>query len=161
MTAPRPSGWAAGVYRHGDFEVSTEHARLDHAVIQAALADTYWARDVDPKQVMESIANALPFGLYHMAAGAECGQLVGFARLVTDKTRFAWISDVFVRDGYKGQGCGTLLMRALLSYPPLENVYNWTLATKDAHGFYEQFGFRRATGTDATMQLRRPKNPAA
>lgn len=148
--------WQGGTYREGDFEVSTDRARLDRAVILNTLSDTYWAGDVAPEQILESVANALPFGLYHVPSGRQ----VGFARLVTDMKRFAWISDVFVIDAFQGQGCGKMLMRAILGYPSLETVYNWTLGTRDAHDFYAQFGFKRAEGDDAVMQLKRPKRPA-
>ncbi|CDO61092.1 Histone acetyltransferase HPA2 and related acetyltransferases [Candidatus Phaeomarinobacter ectocarpi] len=151
------AGWKGGVYRQGDFEVSTDRNRLDRAVIINTLSETYWAGDVSPERIMESVANGFPFGLYHVPSNRQ----IGFARLVTDMTRFAWVSDVFVIDAFKGQGCGKLLMQAILDYPPFENVYNWTLATKDAHGFYEQFGFQLAEGKDATMQLKRPKKPVA
>lgn len=153
MSTADTDGWTGGLFKAGDFEVSTDRDRLDRGVILNTLSETYWAGDLSPERLMESIANGLPFGLYHVPSNRQ----VGFARLVTDMTRFAWVSDVFVVEAFKGQGCGKLVMRALLSYPPLENVYNWTLATKDAHSFYEQFGFKLTEGKDATMQLMRPE----
>lgn len=157
MSNETNEGWVGGLFQRGDYEVSTERNRLDRTLILNTLSETYWAGDLSPDRLMESIANGLPFGLYHVPSGRQ----IGFARLVTDMTRFAWVSDVFVVDGHQGQGCGKLLMRAILDYPPLAHVYNWTLATKDAHGFYEQFGFRLADGKDATMQMKRPKVPVS
>lgn len=159
MSGADDEGWQGGLFTAGAFEVSTDRNRLDRTLILNTLSDTYWAGDLSPDRLMESVANGLPFGLYQKPASGSVARQIGFARLVTDMTRFAWVSDVFVIDSHKGQGCGTLLMRAMLSYPPLEHVYNWTLATRDAHGFYEQFGFRLADGKDATMQLKRPKKP--
>ncbi|WP_422363094.1 GNAT family N-acetyltransferase [Pyruvatibacter mobilis] len=156
MSTETETRWTGSTFREGDFEVCTDRNRLDRAVIMNTLSETYWAGDMAPEQLMESVANGLPFGLYHLPTSRQ----IGFTRLVTDMTRFAWVSDVFVIDSFKGQGCGKMLMRAILSYPPLEKVYNWTLATKDAHGFYEQFGFRLAEGKDAMMQLKRPKRPS-
>ena len=151
MSGPARGTWQGGLFTAGDFEVSTARDRLDRGVILNTLSETYWAGDVAPERILESVANALPFGLYHRPDGRQ----IGFARVVTDMTRFAWLSDVFVVDGFRGRGCGALLMSAILGYPPLATVYNWTLATRDAHGFYERFGFRLADGKDATMQLKR------
>jgi GNAT superfamily N-acetyltransferase len=156
MSGTKQGQWSGSAFREGDFEVSTDRNRLDRAVILNTLSETYWAGDMSPEQLMESVANGLPFGLYHLPTGRQ----VGFTRLVTDMSRFAWVSDVFVIDSFKGQGYGKLLMRAILSYPPLEKVYNWTLATKDAHGFYEQFGFKLTDSKNAVMQLNRPKRPS-
>lgn len=154
--------WRAGLYVAGDVEVSTDRARLDRAVILNTLSETYWAGDLGPDQVLESVANALPFGLYTRPGGRQ----IGFARVVTDMTRFAWLSDVFVIDAFRGRGYGSILLRAVLDYPPLAPVYTWTLGTRDAQAFYERFGFRSLPGNgdddpggDTTMQLKRPRRP--
>lgn len=161
MTGEGEPVWRAGLYVAGDVEVSTDRARLDRAVILNTLSETYWAGDLGPDQVLESVANALPFGLYTRPGGRQ----IGFARVVTDMTRFAWLSDVFVIDAFRGRGYGSVLLRAVLSYPPLAPVYTWTLGTRDAQAFYEQFGFRSLPGNgdepggDTTMQLKRPRRP--
>jgi len=37
-------------------------------------------------------------------------RLVGFARVVTDGTAFAWLADVYVLEGYRGRGLGVELV---------------------------------------------------
>jgi hypothetical protein len=53
-------------------------------------------------------------------------------------------------------------MEAIMSYPPLQGLRRFMLATRDAHGLYEKFGFTPMTNVDRWMQIHRPdvyKNP--
>lgn len=117
--------------------VSTDKARLDVGVIHAYLSqDSYWARGVPRAVVERSIENSLAFGVY-------CdGQQVGFARVVTDSATFAWIGDVFVIDAYRGRGFSKRLMECILAHPGLQGLRRWLLATHDAQGLYERYGFK-------------------
>ena len=125
-----------GEWRNGEFEISTDPARVDLATTHAFLAnDSYWAAGV-PRDVFErSIAGSMVFGMYR---GEE---QVGFARVVSDGATFAWIGDVFVRDEFRGKGLGKWLMETIVSHPDLQGLRRWMLATRDAHGLYQQYGF--------------------
>jgi GNAT superfamily N-acetyltransferase len=118
--------------------ISTDPHRLDIDTIWQFLRTSYWASGVARETVTRSIENSLPFGLY-----SPDGQQAGFARVVTDMTRFAWLGDVFVLDAYRGRGLGVWLVQTVVSHPELERV-RFVLGTADAHGLYERFGFRRA-----------------
>ena len=61
--------------------------------------------------------------------------------MVTDKASFAYLADVFVRNEYRGSGLSKWLMEILQAHPDLQGLRRWMLATKDAHGLYEQFGW--------------------
>lgn len=155
MSAPEDAPvWEGGLCRAAGLEASTDRNRLDRAVILNTLADSYWAGDLAPEQILESIANSIAFGLYD----TETGRQAGFARVVSDMARFAWVSDVFVVAARRGQGAGSFLMRAVLAYPPLAPVGTWTLATRDAQEFYARFGFRPRDARDVTLQLRRGRS---
>jgi GNAT superfamily N-acetyltransferase len=78
------------------------------------------------------------FGLYPPAATQA-----GFARVVTDRARFAWLADVFVLEAHRGAGLGVWLVETVLSHPDLTAV-RFVLGTADAHGLYERFGFEPA-----------------
>ena len=66
---------------------------------------------------------------------------VGFARVVTDCTIYAYILDVFILEKERGNGLGKWLMKCIMSHPELRDVHRWMLGTEDAHGLYEQHGF--------------------
>ena len=87
----RPDGVL--VWRREDYELSTDRGRLDLGVIHRFLAESYWAAGATPERIQQSIDHSIPLGL-HGPGGAQ----VGFARIVTDRTTFAWLADVFVLD---------------------------------------------------------------
>lgn len=98
--------------------------------------ESYWSKGL-PRDVFErSVANSLCFALRDAA-----GSLRGFARVVTDKATFAYLCDVFVCAGTRGQGGGKALIGAIMAHPELQNLRRWMLATQDAHGLYAPFGF--------------------
>jgi GNAT superfamily N-acetyltransferase len=109
---------------------------LDLDAIHTYLAEqSYWARGRSKEIVARSIENSVPFGLY------RDGAQVGFARVVTDAATFAWIADVYVLESDRGQGLGKALVEAVLEHPAVRGVPRVMLATADAHGLYEGYGF--------------------
>jgi GNAT superfamily N-acetyltransferase len=126
--------------------VSTAPGRLDLDFVCNALAGTYWARSRQRAVIRKSLRNSLCFGVYERRGGRQ----VGFARVVTDRATFCWICDVVVAEGERGKGIGKLLMAAVSGHPVVGRMLN-ILATRDAHGLYEKFGFAREE-----MMTRRP-----
>lgn len=122
-------------WQRGDYTISTDPARIDLAQVHDFLTHSYWAEAISVEIVARSIANSLPFGVYHGA------RQVGFARVVTDRATFAYIGDVFILEEYRGRGLSKWLMEAMIGHPELQGLRRWLLATADAHGLYRQFGF--------------------
>jgi hypothetical protein len=81
------------------------------------------------------------------------GRQVGFARVLTDATWFAWIADVFVLRAHRG-GRGKFIMRCITE--DLAGVRRVVLGTRDAHGLYAQFGFRPVAEPANWMERMRP-----
>lgn len=123
-----------------DYLISTDPSKLNIEVIHKYLSqESYWAKDIPFETVKKSIEHSLCFGLYHQQ------EQIGFARLITDKATFAYLADVFVLKEYRGKGLSKFLMATIQSHPELQNLRRWLLATKDAHGLYELFGWTRFT----------------
>ena len=127
---------AAEEWRRDGFVISTDRARLDRELIWSVISNTYWGEALTREVFERSVDNALVFGLF----GPDGGQ-VGFARVVTDYARFAWLSDLFVVEELRGRGLGRWLAETVLAYPPLAGMDRWLLATRDAHGLYREFAF--------------------
>jgi len=75
---------------------------------------------------------------------------------VTDHATYAWLCDVFVLPAHRGNGVSRLLMDAVMAHPDLKVVRNFVLATRDAHGLYERYGFAPLAQPDRWMAIRRP-----
>jgi len=123
--------WARNRYR-----ISDDKSELDLFFVVPAIQESYWASGRTQAVIEESIANSLTLGLY-------CdGRQIGFARAVTDKCTFAWVCDVIVHPDYRHIGLGKWLMDCLGEHPDMADVSEQFLRTRDAHGLYEQYGFR-------------------
>jgi len=116
-------------------EISTDTDKLDIDVIHQFLSQSYWAKGRTKAQIRRSIEHCLNFGVYLE------GQQIGFARILTDYTVFAYIMDVFILEEHRKKGYSKMLIKAVVEHPDLQGVGRWMLATKDAHGLYRQFGF--------------------
>jgi GNAT superfamily N-acetyltransferase len=138
-------------YQKDEFIISTDKSRLQIEVIQKFLTeDSYWARNRTPEQTRMAIENSLCFGLYFE------NKQIGFARVVSDFATFAYLGDVFVLEEFRGRGLSKWLMEVMISHPHLQNLRRWILATKDAHGLYEQFGFHGLKFPERWMELPAP-----
>jgi len=133
------------------FEISTERARLDLGLIHSFLIEeSYWARERTLEQTRTAIENSICFGVY------DGERQVAFARVVSDKATFAYIGDVFVVEGYRGRGVSKMLMQYIVEHPELQGLRRWILATRDAHGLYEQFEFAPLRHPERWMEKTAP-----
>lgn len=132
-----------------DFHISTDKSKLDIDMIEDFLSRrSYWAKGRKREKIITSIENSLCFGVY-----ADTGEQVGFARVLSDYAVFAWIMDVFILENFRNHGLGKLLMKSIMEHPPLQGLERWGLGTKDAHGLYEQFGFRKLKTPETKMEI--------
>jgi len=134
MTAPII---ADHIWQRDDFTLSTKRTRLDMDWIHFQLAErSYWAKGQARATTERAIAASLPFGLYR-------GEVqIGFARLITDYTRFGWLCDVMIDEAWRGHGLGSWLASCVREHPELATVRRWMLSTNDAHQLYQRLGWR-------------------
>lgn len=133
------------------FTVSTDKARLDIELIHRFLAATYWARGIPAAVVRRSIDHSLCFGLYENLDGGE--RQIGFARVITDYATFAYLSDVFVLEAFRGRGLGNWLVATILAHPDLQGLRRWSLVTREAHGLYRKHGFTALANPERYMEI--------
>ena len=70
------------------------------------------------------------------------GRQVAFARVVTDGCTVFWLCDVVVDPLYRGKGLAKEFVRVILEKPAYAKQLG-ILATHDAHGLYERYGFKK------------------
>ncbi|HET9375624.1 MAG TPA: GNAT family N-acetyltransferase [Chthoniobacterales bacterium] len=139
-----------------DYIISADRSWIDVDVVWRFLAEeSYWARGVPRKIVEKSLSHSIPFGVY-LVGSPSVRKQVGFARVVSDRATFAYLADVFILKGHRGQGLSKRLMEAVLAHPELQALRRWLLFTADAHSLYERFGFVATAYPDRIMEIRRP-----
>jgi GNAT superfamily N-acetyltransferase len=128
------------------YEIDTDMARLDRALIHRFLARSHWAKGI-PRDVLDrAIEHSLAFGLY------RDGRQIGFARVVTDRATVAYLADVFVLSPQRGKGLGRWLIETILGHPELQALRRWLLGTRYAHELYRRCGFREPPPPFAFME---------
>src|SRR5689334_8617795 len=130
----------------GTYTVSDDPSRLDVKAMHAYLRRAYWSQEI-PLEIVERAARAsLCIGAY-TAGGAQ----VGLARFISDYATFAYVCDVYVLEEHRGHGLAKAMMAMAIEHPTLQGLRRWTLVTADAHGLYEQFGFKPIVKADRFM----------
>lgn len=127
--------------------VSDDKKLLDIDLLCRELPQLYWARGRTREKILRSIEHSICFGAY------GGGRMLGFARVISDHANFAYICDVFVLEDSRGRGIGKKLVAAIMAHGELQGLRRWLLATKDAHGLYEQFGFMPTRDPDRWMEI--------
>ena len=124
---------------------------MDIAFVHNFISKSYWAAGIPIETLSRALDNSLCFGVF-----LETGQQVGFARVVTDEATFAYLADVFIAQEHQGKGLSKLLMQSILAHPQLQGLRRMVLATRDAHGLYQQFGFEPLANPELFMEMWQP-----
>jgi GNAT superfamily N-acetyltransferase len=133
------------------YRFESDPAVWDRDAMHAFLSQTYWTPGLDRARMERGIDNSLGIALF-----ADAVQ-VGFARVVTDRARFAYLCDVYVLPEHCGQGLARAMVGWLHGHPELAEVSRWLLFTRDAHGVYEALGYGPPDDAAGLMQRRVPQ----
>lgn len=106
-----------------------------------------WGRR-DNKIVEEALKNTL-----YSICVYDVDKLVGYGRIIGDKTIFLYIHDVMVIPEYQGNKIGTGIMKELLKqvdeYKKINHeIRTYLGASKGKEAFYEKFGFAQRPNED-------------
>lgn len=120
---------------------------FDFDFIYKSLITTYWVKNKNLS--IECVTKA--FKNSWSAMVFKCNIPVAFGRMITDYVSFGYLSDVFVSEEYRGRGIGKFLVNNLLNHECVRDIEKIMLATKDAHGLYQQFGFDKVKNVERWM----------
>jgi GNAT superfamily N-acetyltransferase len=127
--------------------ISCNSKQMDIPLIHRFLSEeSQWAKGISLPVVEKAIKNSLCF------AGYVGSNQMAFARVVSDYATFANLVDVFVLQDYRGKGYGKEILEAVLSHSELQGLRRFTLATADAHGLYQQYGFNELAKPQVFME---------
>lgn len=131
-----------------NFCISTDKSKLDIDTIHQFLSTkAYWCINIPKDTVQTSIQHSLCFGVY------QDHKQIGFARIISDFSTIAYLSDVFILDEYRGQGLSKWLIKNIMIHPGLQGLRRWILLTGDAHGLYRQFGWTEIADPTRWMEI--------
>jgi ribosomal protein S18 acetylase RimI-like enzyme len=131
------------------FIIRDGFTNMNFEKVTEMLAKSYWVPDIKIDEVIKSANNSA------LLVGAFKGDLqIGYTRVISDKTRFAYLMDVIVDENYRKMGIGQTMMRYILNHEELKDVYQFLLITKDAHEVYRKVGFEVVKRPTDWMEVR-------
>jgi GNAT superfamily N-acetyltransferase len=137
-------------WKRNEYLISTDRSKIDLDMLHDFLSQSYWAEGIPKDIVSKSVENSLCFGVYHEE------NLIGFARVISDFATFAYLGDVFILPAHRGRGLSKWLMEIIIQHPQLQRLRRFTLATRDAHGLYAQYGFKPFARPERWMERHDP-----
>jgi ribosomal protein S18 acetylase RimI-like enzyme len=123
---------------------------MDFGQVTRMLKNAWWSVGIKEEEVVKGAQNsALVVGAF-----TREGPQVGYARVISDKTRFAYILDVYVDENHRRKRIGQDMIKYTLNHPELKDVYQWLLISPDAQGVYGKVGFQQLSESGRWMEIR-------
>jgi len=133
---------------YGNYSITTDRSLLQPTAIHEWLSqESYWAKDVPYNVVKTSFDHSFVVGV--LLDGAQ----VGYARIVTDYATFGYLADVYVLAAHRGLGLSKQMMQLIMGLDWVKNLRRLMLASLDAQGLYEQFGFTKPHLPERYMEI--------
>lgn len=128
-------GYPDGTF--GDYVLTADKKRLDlEYLFNLLCVPSRYSTGLPPERFALIIENSLCFSVFYQ------GKQVGYSRVISDRSEFASLWDVFIDDAHRGKGVGKALLRYIFDHPQLRGTFRWFLMTEDAHGLYQKFDFK-------------------
>lgn len=139
-------------WKKNSYWISDDYHDIDLDMVYEFLSQTaYWCKGMPRDTFIRSAKNSICFSLY------DGKQQIGYARVISDKATIAYLGDVFILEGYRGQGLSKWLMQVISEHSELQQLRRWILLTGDAHGLYKQYGFTSLPDAELYMEKFDPK----
>lgn len=134
------------------YEIRTGSENMDAKAVHDFLSkESYWAKEIPFSTVEQSLKNSYCAGVF------TDGRQIGFARLITDYSTFAYLADVYILREHRGKRLSEKLMEHLMNAEWAGSLRRIVLATSDAHGLYKKFGFTALERPESFMEIKRDR----
>jgi N-acetylglutamate synthase-like GNAT family acetyltransferase len=124
-----------GAYQAYVFTADKKRLNLDY-LYQLLCVPSRYSTGLPLERFALVIEHSLCFSIFHDQ------KQIGFARVISDKSEFASLWDLFIDEPYRHKGIGQAFLKYLFNHPELRGIFRWFLMTEDAHGLYQKFGFK-------------------
>ncbi|MDF1795031.1 MAG: GNAT family N-acetyltransferase [Coxiellaceae bacterium] len=135
-----------------DYYITTTKQTMlkNKSKIRNMLSTCFWSKNIPVEYVERFIQHSLCFAAYEKSSK----QLVGFGRVISDFTTYAYVCDVIIDPKYRKKSIATMLMKHIFSHPELQGLKTWSLRTSDeARTIYERLGFKVAGHPETQMEI--------
>ena len=131
------------------YYISTEKSLLNINKIWILLTECFWSKNIPIEYVDRFIKFSLCFGVYQYSDN----QLIGFGRVISDYTTYAYICDIIVDSDHRGKGVASTLIRTIMSHDDLQGLKTWSLrTTEEARSIYLKNEFKLADYPDTLLE---------
>jgi ribosomal protein S18 acetylase RimI-like enzyme len=135
-----------------DYYFTTTKSQLhkDQEKIWQLLKNCFWSKNIPLAYVARFIDYSLCFGAYEGSSNF----LIGFGRVISDYTTYAYVCDIVITEEYRTRGVGNALINQIMSHPELQGLKTWSLrTTEEARKLYENYGFKIADQSETQMEI--------
>ena len=133
-----------------DYYISTDKSLLDKEKICALLKDCFWSKNIPIGYVERFLKFSLCFGVYQK----KNNNLVGFGRVISDFTTYAYVCDVVIDSPHRKKGIGNNLIKEMMAHPDLQGLKTWALrTTDDAKNIYLKHGFQVMSHPETLLEI--------
>lgn len=133
-----------------DYYISTDKSLLNIEKICVLLRDCFWSKNIPIEYVERFLKFSLCFGVYQKSNN----KLVGFGRVISDFTTYAYVCDVIIDPLHRKKGLGNILITEMMTHPDLQGLKTWALRTTDeARKIYLNNGFQIADHPETRLEI--------
>jgi predicted GNAT family N-acyltransferase len=134
----------------GDYSIHNELTADQFDQLHTLTKKMWWSTDRTREDIVTMIKLCIPFAVIDN----NTQHLVGFARVLTDGIRYAYIYDLMTEEDLRGIGIGKLIMQTILLHPALSQVKYFELTcAPNMINYYTKFGFTDSYGNVVAMRL--------
>lgn len=120
------------------FRITTLLDDMDLGVIYEFISNSYWGKGIPRERLEKSLRHSFCFAVLD-----DENQLVAFARLITDRTTFAYLADVFVVEAHRVKASVSVDLRnccssrttRLTPYDACNPRCSWVVRTVWVHSY--------------------------
>jgi ribosomal protein S18 acetylase RimI-like enzyme len=132
-----------------DYIISTDKQLLDIQKIWLLLKDCFWSKNIPIEYIARFVQHSLCFGVYSLDK-----QQVGFGRVITDYTTYAYVCDVIIESNHRRKGLASALIQTMLNHPDLQGLKTWSLvSTGEAKKIYKDNGFLPVSNACEALEI--------
>lgn len=132
-----------------DYIIKNELTDEQFDQLYALTQKMWWSKDRTREEIATILKHCIPFAVIDF----NSQQLVGFARVLTDEVRYAYIYDVMTEESLRGKGIGKMIMNAIIVHPSLQRIkYIELTCSPILADYYKKFGFDIDFGSVIAMR---------